>query len=153
MVTGSDSYARAISADGTTVVGQAGDADDNLIACYWTTAGVVSIGTLPNNGERFNSDAEAVSDDGSVIVGWSYTVSADTFYVADHAFQWTAAGGMQDITPFYTYQDNPSTADSVTGNGVTVAGYIRVSNVLPNSVYQAFTWTQAHGLGRWWTSR
>jgi probable HAF family extracellular repeat protein len=82
------------------------------------------LGTL---GGR-QSQAYAVSADGSVVVGYAYNASQW------RAFRWTAAGGMQDLG---TLGGTESKAYAVSANGSVVVGYS------PNASNRerAFRWT------------
>ncbi|MGL5166299.1 MAG: hypothetical protein ACRC9K_10485, partial [Afipia sp.] len=65
----SSSHASAISADGSTIAGYVFDQNGMYQAMYWTQAtGMVGIGSLPTAPGQ-NSFANAVSANGSVIVG------------------------------------------------------------------------------------
>lgn len=88
-------------------------------AFRWTEAtGPVDLGTLDaaNNASR-TSSALATSDDCNVIVGYSDTTS--TF--VQHAFRWSAAGGMVDLgAPAGATRQ--SRAFGVSGDGNVVVG-------------------------------
>jgi probable HAF family extracellular repeat protein len=73
-----------------------------------------------------------VSADGSVVVGDSRVPSTGR----PHAFRWTVAGGMQDLTPGGGALDS-SFAYAVSADGATVCG---------DGVNAAFRWTVAGGL-------
>jgi probable HAF family extracellular repeat protein len=91
LTTGDQSIAINISADGSTIVGEATDASGFWRAFRWTAAtGMQDIGTLSGP----ESIAYAVSKDGSVIVGTSLTTGSTG---SNHAFRWTASTGMQDL--------------------------------------------------------
>jgi len=81
------SSARGISASGSVIVGQTRNSDGTAnVAFRWTTAESASlIGALAGG---VNSAANAVSADGSSIVGWSESAAGR------QAFAWTLAGGM-----------------------------------------------------------
>ena len=87
---GGESYsaARAVSADGTTVVGTSGSANGVREAFRWTKAGgMKGLGAL--GGATFFSDAYTVSGNGSAVVGESVSASGM------EAFRWTQAAGMR----------------------------------------------------------
>ena len=87
---GTYSYATAISADGSAVVGLANTGSAAYHAFRWTSAtGMTDLGTLGGT----YSYANAISADGSAVVG-----QADTGSAAQQAFRWTSATGMQSIT-------------------------------------------------------
>ena len=120
---GNDSDARAVSADGSVVVGAADDANGNPRAFRWTAAtGIQDLGTLGGDW----SEATDVSADGSVIVGWSY--DGNSIY---RAFKWTEASGLQDLG---------------TGDYSKVAVSANGSVIVINKDASAFRWTQAGGL-------
>jgi probable HAF family extracellular repeat protein len=88
------SDARDISADGSVVVG--GSASTNGYQAYrWTEAtGMVGLGKLPGHIE---SQASAISADGSFIAGISGgAVGPGGIYVVE-AFRWTQEGGMLSL--------------------------------------------------------
>jgi probable HAF family extracellular repeat protein len=88
-----NSDASGISADGSTIVGEAQDSQGHYRAFRWTAAtGMVDLGTLGSG--NLVSNATATSKDGSVVVGTSLTTTSSG---SDHAFVWTATTGMQDL--------------------------------------------------------
>ena len=121
---GNSSEARAVSADGSVVIGVADDSNGNPRAFRWTIAtGILDLGTLGGDW----SEATDVSADGSVIVGWSY--DANGIY---RAFKWTAATGMQDL----------GAGDYSKAYGISNDGSAIIIDIYPD----AFRWTQAGGL-------
>jgi len=86
-----DSVATGVSADGAVVVGYGFDCDRR--GCYsvgkafrWSAAaGTLDLGYLPGGTV---SNANGISADGAVVVGWSSS------NIGDQAFRWTEAGGM-----------------------------------------------------------
>ena len=121
---GNDSDARAVSADGSVVVGAANNSNGNPRAFRWTAStGIQDLGTL--GGDR--SEATDVSSDGSVIVGWSYI--DNSMY---HAFKWTESTGMQDL----------GAGDWSKAYGISADGSTIIVDIYPN----AYRWTQAGGL-------
>ncbi|MBJ3783504.1 autotransporter domain-containing protein [Devosia sediminis] len=84
---GDHSYATAVSADGSVVVGGADDAGNHTTAYRWSTAtGMVSVADwLTANGVAVNStidNAMGVSDDGNVIVGQHTVGGIGRSYIA-----------------------------------------------------------------------
>ncbi|MFL5284729.1 MAG: hypothetical protein ACJ8AW_28030 [Rhodopila sp.] len=93
-----DSWATAVSADGSVVVGSSGHYDAYAWYAWahyeqafrWTAAtGMIGLGILPG---YVDSQATAVSADGSVVAGDSYSDSIWTLH--QQALRWTAATGM-----------------------------------------------------------
>jgi probable HAF family extracellular repeat protein len=112
------SSAFAISSDGTTVVGES-DSTNGLQAFRWTRAGgMQGLGDLP--GGAFDSVANGVSPDGSVIVGGSER-TGDLFV----GFRWTAATGMEAL-PGST--GRPSVANGVAADGRFIVGVRQDTN-------------------------
>ncbi|MBE7477038.1 MAG: T9SS type A sorting domain-containing protein [Ignavibacteriota bacterium] len=121
---GDDSEARAVSDNGSVVVGVSQDANGNPRAFRWTIqTGIQDLGTLGGNG----SVAADVSADGSIIVGWSD--DANNIY---RAFKWTESTGMQDL----------GAGDYSTAHGISADGTAIIVDIYPN----AYRWTQAGGL-------
>jgi probable HAF family extracellular repeat protein len=99
------SAARAISADGSVIVGGSESAAGYMEAFRWTReTGMVGLGYLPGG---FSSYANAVSADGAVVVGGGNSAKGPKT-----AFVWTAEKGMQPL------------ADELAAQGVkNVAGW------------------------------
>jgi len=88
-----NSDASGISADGSTIVGEAQDSQGHYRAFRWTAStGMVDLGTL--GGNNLLSNALATNQDGSVVVGTSLTTSSPD---SNHAFIWIATRGIQDL--------------------------------------------------------
>ena len=103
-------------------------------AFKWTAAtGLVGLGDLP--GGITSSVAQGMSDNGSVIVGRSYSTNGS------EAFRWSEAGGMIGLgdLPGGTFE---SYAFSVSADGCTIVG--RGSASTQGS--QAFRWTAGEGM-------
>ena len=83
---------------------------------------MVGIGELP--GGTFFSEAYAISDDGSVVVGTSNSTSGA------EAFVWSSGDGMQSLASVLTTQGDDLShwtslngAKSVSADGLTVGGW------------------------------
>jgi probable HAF family extracellular repeat protein len=131
------SGAGAISADGSTVVGNCNYGATGAYAVEgfrWTrTEGMVGLGFLPGAGSG-GSLAFGVSADGSVIVGGSSSAAGS------QAFRWTAASGMVGLG--YVPGGTFSGATNVSANGSVVVGF----NTVSLRGEEAFRWTQAGGM-------
>jgi probable HAF family extracellular repeat protein len=91
LTTGTESFATAISGDGSVIVGEARDVNGFWRAFRWTAAtGMVDLGTLGGP----ESAPFAVNRDGTVIVGTSLTTGSTA---SNHIFRWTPKTGMQDL--------------------------------------------------------
>jgi probable HAF family extracellular repeat protein len=107
-----DSSAWRISADGSTVVGEARNTADVKEAFVWTaTGGMMGLGNLSIDGPA-GSSAWGVSADGSVVTGYGLTTAGH------EAFRWTAAGGMVALG------DLPGGAVSSRGMSVSADGSV-----------------------------
>lgn len=141
----SGSRAYDVSADGSVVVGQSNsDMDFPSLTVSgepfrWTVAGgMESLGSI--SGGAFEGGANAVSADGSVIVGYDYS---DPRY---HAFRWTARDGRQilRLPPDSPYESQ--SAYSVSADGGVIVG----NSFIPyfDDEYAAFRWTAQTGTAR-----
>jgi probable HAF family extracellular repeat protein len=175
---GTGSLANDISADGTVIVGSgrwtqqggwqniggtanACNADGSVVVgyrryiepfgsivkkpIYWTAAeGAVDISCHRGN----NAEATDISDDGTVIVGYTDTVSnMASFY--NEAFVYhpgegsTVGLGDLDVLPGEDdYQNINSAAYAVSGDGTIVAGSGIETSIIPNAMY----WTESTGM-------
>ncbi|MCG8403688.1 MAG: hypothetical protein MI923_00690 [Phycisphaerales bacterium] len=134
---GTSGVARAASQDGSVIVGTGSSSNSVLDAFRWTVGtGVVSLGDLP--GGTFNSDASAVSADGSVIVGSSRSGS----FESGEAFRWTESTGMVGLGALPG--GTRSSAAAVSADGQVIAGQVRLDNVGFSS--EAFVWRESTGM-------
>jgi len=125
-----NSTAYAISADGSTVIGDA--SVPNSLAFRWTQAtGMVPLGVLVNVSHSF---ARGVSNDGSVVVGW-----ADLG--GPRAFRWTAVQGIVSLGVLNG--GHASFASGVNGDGSVAVGAAIDGATIG---MRAFRWTQATGM-------
>jgi probable HAF family extracellular repeat protein len=130
-----ESYGRAISGDGTVVVGSSCTQSEGSMAFRWTIEeGMVPLGFLPGGD---TSGAYGVSAEGSVIVGFgtSYNTTEEGHR---QAFRWTAATGMVGLDDLQGGSFH-SRAYGVTADGQTVVGYGTKSEVV--DVRHAVRWT------------
>jgi probable HAF family extracellular repeat protein len=141
---GRDSHVAAISETGQ-VVGRSQTSAGTYHAFSWTSStGIVDIGTL--GGEE--SDATAVNALGQVV-GSSLTATPpcphpdDECHAPNHAFLWTAAGGMRDLGTLGCGADCLSYSEAVAVNG---RGQVVGRSDAPDASYRAFSWTTAGGM-------
>ncbi len=137
--------AQAISSDGTTIVGfvntNTGHAG-NLEAVRWTGAGfstLTLLGALPGSLAN-SSEANAVSNDGSIIVG-----RARDNVNSDHAFIWDSTHGMRALADVATtdygvdlgawvLEEATGISDIGVNGGFTVVG----TGINPNGFQEGF---------------
>ncbi len=121
------SYAVAISGDGSVVAGTS-ESPLPARAVIWRDGGVQDLGVLPGFS---NSQARALSADGLVAAGVSYTSA----FTSGRAFRWSDADGMVDlgVLPGAPGAD----AFAVNGDGSVIVGA---------SGGRAFMWTDDLGM-------
>lgn len=132
------SEAHGVSADGSVVVGKSrsatmggGNSDE---AFRWTASGgMVGLGKL--TGGSTWSEARAVSDDGSVVVGDSGSA------LGTQAFRWTSSGGMVGLGILSGY--DASYAYAVSSDGSVVVGYNENDST---DATTAIRWTETSGM-------
>ncbi|MDV3349572.1 hypothetical protein QGP82_12780 [Leptothoe sp. LEGE 181152] len=129
------SYALAISADGSVIVGASHSSTElnraSLPEAFrWTRAeGMVGLGQLPGN--PYGTVASDISADGSVIAGHS----------DNEAFRWTQATGLVGLgdLPDGSFR---SRADAISADGSVIVG----KGSSEANYHEAFRWTQAEGM-------
>ncbi|MBX3376388.1 MAG: hypothetical protein KF678_05230 [Phycisphaeraceae bacterium] len=134
------STGRALSADGSTLVGGGLSANGNeAFVMNLATRQFIGLGAL--QGTAFNSVAYGVSGDGSIVVGASSFGAQET-----QAFRWTSTGGMQGLgyLPSPTWLTKYSIADAVSADGQVIVGRSRSNN--SQNGLEGFRWTQATGM-------
>ncbi|WP_332694018.1 autotransporter domain-containing protein [Devosia sp.] len=136
------SEAMDVSLDGTVVVGTSSIVGGTR-AFRWVEG---ATGGVASNPQMFDlgvfagglvSNANAVSDDGSVVVGFS-----DGAALGYHAFRWTAADGMVDLGTLAGGGSAESRAYGISGDGNFIVG--RSDTV--GSDEHAFRWSAAEGM-------
>lgn len=126
------SFANAISADGTTIVGTSFTSLGQE-AFRWTfDGGMISLGELP--GGVFGSQANDISADGSIIVGNSGSS------IGTEAYRWTAETGMVGLGDL-SGGSFFSSAFSISNDGSTIVGDSKTS-----IYFEAFRWTEQAGM-------
>jgi probable HAF family extracellular repeat protein len=134
------SQAWGISADGNVIVGESAMGTTilgpNIHAFRWTAASnsMTDLGTL-NQNEGGGSIANAVSGDGSAVVGYS------TWIPGNQAFRWTQSGDMIGLGDLEGGEFN-SEAFAASFDGSVVVG----QSTTGSGERQAFRWTQATGM-------
>ncbi|MEM7409350.1 MAG: PEP-CTERM sorting domain-containing protein [Myxococcota bacterium] len=126
-----NSEARAVSADGSVVVGRGTTAVGREAFRWDATNGMQGLGTLPGGGA---SEADDVSDDGTIIVGFAFNAAGEK-----EAFAWDALNGMQGLG--FLPGHDASGANGISPDGVYVLGNSRGA-----SGPVAFRWSAAAGM-------
>ena len=128
---GTNNGATAINRSAEIVGAGIPDSSGNLVAFL---AGPAGTQWLPSLGGNLSA-AKGINDAGAVV-GLSYTAT-----VVQHAFLWSQAGGIQDLTPDLTSLGG-ATATGINSSNQVVGFYF------PNGSGRTlgFTWTQAGGL-------
>ncbi len=132
--------ARGISADGATVVGGSGPVAGPAEAFRWTSSeGLIGLGDIPGgpNGSRW---ANAVSADGSVIVGIGDVWPSYTSPQTTQAFRWTSETGMVGLG------DLPGGADKSSASAVSADGQVVVGSGASANGLEAFRWSLESGM-------
>jgi probable HAF family extracellular repeat protein len=138
-----ESQGRAISADGTTVVGYgtvAGGTNGTQHAFLWTSGGgMQNLGDLAGGSDY--SEAFGVNNDGSVVVGESSTTDPGAT-VDRMTFKWTSGGGIQGIGFGYgTANGHYESGRAVSNNGSVIVGAANVNSANPIS----YRWSSGGG--------
>jgi len=129
------SYARAVSGDGSVIVGSGNVPSGQPGEAFRWQGGVMTgLGDLP--GGEFRSEALGVSADGSVVVGRGYSTLAE-----HEPFRWTQATGMVGLGGLPGY-NRGGFAYGVSADGSIVVGYAIGDGITG----EAFRWTQAGGM-------
>jgi probable HAF family extracellular repeat protein len=130
------SGATGVSADGSVVAGYSGSAQGEQAFRWTVSGGMVGLGDLP--GGSFRSQGNAISADGSTVVGWG-TVASDRM----RAFRWTASSGLVDLGLVPGLTQVQSQAFAVSADGSVVVGYVSDSS---QGNRRAFRWDPASGM-------
>jgi uncharacterized membrane protein len=117
--------AEAVTPDGAVVVGgEAGNGPVHKAAYRWTeAAGGQVLGILPGGGQLATASGLGVTDDGSVVVGFSGARTRD-------AFVWTRSTGMLKLQDYLLSLGvvgmdgwRLDTAVAISGDGTSIAGW------------------------------
>jgi probable HAF family extracellular repeat protein len=109
------SSARAVSADGSTIVGSSYSATGDEAFRWTSSGGMVGLGYLPGTND-FGSTATDVSADGSVVVGVALNSNR-----VNEAFRWTSSTGLRSLG--FPTNSNHSQAYGVSADGSVVVGW------------------------------
>jgi probable HAF family extracellular repeat protein len=138
----------AISADGSVIACR----DNSVTVTYeqaatWTASGgMVGLGDLPGGPSTSGSTANAISADGSVVVGYGTAAgrtipSGGSTALTQEAFRWTSATGLVSLGVLSgSYLGTE--ARSVSADGSVIVGVGYNASGFP----EAFRWTAATGL-------
>ncbi len=144
-----NSTARAVSNDGSVIVGEDGGQDPldptSLRAVIWEAGrGVRALGDLPGV-EPIWSSATDVSADGTVVVGWGTSGEPGTLTIEREAFIWDVSNGMRGLGGL-PGQPAISRATAISRDGATVVGYARVEGLSGPDYDEPFVWDAARGM-------
>ncbi len=122
---GTEGFANAVNGDGSVIVG--GSTSSNTVAPFTTEAfrwdfadGTVGLGDLP--GGSFDSVANAVSGDGSIVLGRGM-IDGDV----QQAFRWTSATGMVSVADYLSGLGvNLGTWSLKSATGISADGQVMV---------------------------
>src|SRR5208337_1420220 len=132
--------AQSVSKDGGVIVGSAGNycPPCGNHAWLWSTNGYVDLGALP--GSTGGSAASAVSEDGTVVVGWSVDSQG-----RPTAFRWTEKTGIQSLGLLPGGANSYATGAST--NGSVIVGDGETTNCPDGEEWctAPFRWTKATG--------
>ena len=144
-----NSRANGVSADGSVVVGfsmapQNPNGSSYYHAFRWTHAGgMVDLGTI--NGAAGFSSANAISGDGSVVVGESAIPKVQNSFFS-HAFRWTSSGGMADLGTLGNVAGYSSATATNFDGSVVVGRSTAPADPSGLGAVHAFRWTSASGM-------
>ena len=129
--TGKDSTAYAISADGSTVVGQSHNSSGNYEAYRWNNGTMTGLGFLAGGDYNY---ASAVSADGSTVAGSSKFDSSNNV----QAYRWK--NGIITGLGFLGTRTN-SNVKGMSADGNTIVGIAD-----DDTGFEGFRWTSATGM-------
>ncbi|MFH1613934.1 MAG: PEP-CTERM sorting domain-containing protein [Planctomycetota bacterium] len=126
-------YSKAldVSGDGTVIVGES-KTDYGVEAFKWTSSGGMDR-LLPETGSQ--STAKAISGNGQVVVGWSYSVN-----YGYEIFHWTESGGMVGLGDLPGGKTESSVWD------ISFDGSVIVGSSESAFGREAFRWTSSQGI-------
>ncbi|MBY0313478.1 MAG: hypothetical protein K2W85_15545 [Phycisphaerales bacterium] len=141
----SASSARAVSGDGSVVVGDSAD-----IAFRWTqAAGTVAIPAIPGAADSFGLSL-GVNFDGSVVVG---AISSPSFvdnslgFPIGQAEAFRFSGGTtRRLGGLPSTGSQTSSANAISDNGLVIVGESRTSGDFITGTLEAFVWTPRWGM-------
>ena len=138
-----NSYASAISSDGSVIAGTAIDVRDTRRAFRWdATTGMVNLADTDGDGvvdralgewATGHTNARAISSDGSVIAGNANDGTEN------RVFRWDATNGMVNITGDWATGNSYTAA--ISSDGSVIAGYAN-----DGDKNRAFRWDAANGM-------
>jgi uncharacterized membrane protein len=132
---GSSSIADAANADGTVIVGQS-SSGLYLEPFRWTSSGGMAPLQMLD-GTQVDGNANDVTADGSVVVGYAYSDVFNSSYA--QSFRWTEADGLVKLDP--PPNGLGSFASGVSSNGALIVGSYETANGIA-----PFIWTAAQGM-------
>ena len=131
---GDESEAFAVSNDGSIVVGESKNSNDEDRAFRWTVSG--GMQTLSGT-SNIESMASSISSDGTIIVG-----TTEDEFGTEKAFRWTETNSLEYLTQLGGDPFIESDAQGISADGSRIVGQIQNTS----GEYRGFIWAESFGM-------